>query len=238
MILRRLMRTPVAMSVGLLSLALVVSVSIQAGIPSLADAATVDTETMAPVSIYLPHVVRHPVDPGGSTLIPPYDPEMEQSIADMLNQQRSDNGLSSLALVSELTQAARRHALDMAENDFTGHTGSDGSSAGERMQDAGYDWMFWGEIIGWGFGGSAESMVDWWMNSPTHRSIILSTRFEDFGVGYVYLAGSDWGHYWTVVFGTRALDHAWLADLSSCTSLSRTASGGSSLMFYGPAHCP
>jgi uncharacterized protein YkwD len=236
-ILRRLMHTSVALSVGLLSLSLVVSLSSHASIPSSMDAETVDGDRVETVTIYLPHVVRHPIDPGGSTLIPPYNPEMEQSIADMLNQRRGDNGLSSLSLVSELTQAARRHALDMAENDFTGHTGFDGSNAAERMQDAGYDPLYWGEIIGWGFGGSAESMIDWWMNSPTHRSIILSTRFEDFGVGYVYLAGSDWGHYWTVVFGTRGLDRAGLADLSSCISLSRTAYGGSSLMFYGPAPC-
>jgi uncharacterized protein YkwD len=237
-ILRRLMHKPLALSMGLLFLSLVVSSSSQASIPSLMDVETVDGDSVETVSVYLPHVVRHPIDPGGSTLIPPFDPETEQSIANMLNQHRGDNGLFSLSLVSELTQAARWHVLDMAENDFTGHTGSDGSNAAERMQDAGYDPLFWGEIIGWGFGGSAESMVDWWMNSPTHRSIILSTRFEDFGVGYVYLAGSEWGHYWTVVFGTRALDRAVLVDLSSCTSLSRKASGGSSLMFYGPAPCP
>ena len=149
------------------------------------QAKSYDVDPTQPVTIHLPLVVRHPIDTPGSTLIPPADPAIEQSIIDQLNQHRDDNGLASLTLVSELTQAARRHALDMAENDFTGHTGSDGSNAGERMRDAGYDWVVWGEIIGWGFGGSAENMVNWWMNSPTHRSIILSNRFEDFGVGYM-----------------------------------------------------
>jgi len=229
-ILRRMIHPPVILCVWVLCLSLIISAS------SLAQADTSDST--ATVTLHLPLVVRHPIDAPGSTLIPPYDPAIEQSIAYQLNQHRSGNGLASLTLASELTQAARRHALDMAENDFTGHTGSDGSSAGERMQDAGYDWVVWGEIIGWGFGGSAESMVNWWMNSPTHRTIILSSQFEDFGVGYMYRADSDWGHYWTVVFGTRALDRVRLVELSSCTSVSRTESGGSSLMLYGSVLCP
>ena len=34
--------------------------------------------------------------------------------------------------------AARCHSVDMAENDFFSHTGSDGSNFSQRMRDAGY----------------------------------------------------------------------------------------------------
>ncbi len=91
----------------------------------------------------------------------------------------------------------------MADNNFTSHTGSDGSNGGQRMSEACYDWSNWAEIIGWGFGGDTTAMIDWWMNSPTHHDIILAAKYADFGAGYAYNAGSDYQHYWTVNFGVR-----------------------------------
>ncbi len=179
------------------------------------------------VYVHLPLVVKQPDDLAN-----------EQSIADQINQQRDANALPPLTLVSELTQAARRHSRDMADNNFTSHTGSDGSTAGQRMREAGYDWIAWGEIIGWGFGGDPERMVNWWMNSPTHRSIILSSTYEDYGVGYARNPSSDFGHYWTVNFGKRA-NQALVSpqEFYVCTFISRGSSGGSSLILYGPEPC-
>lgn len=192
--------------------------------------------------VYLPFVAKQPIPTATptptATTIPPDDIANEQSIANLLNQQRNSNGLPSLALVSELTQAARRHSRDMADNNFTGHTGSDGSNGGQRMREAGYNWTTWGEIIGWGFGGDTESMVNWWMNSPSHRAIILSGSFTDFGVGYARNPNSDWGHYWTVNFGRRAVQGAALPqELYICTFTSRGKSGGSSLIVYSLEPC-
>ena len=229
-ILRRLLCSPFVLSVGLLALSLIVSV--------ISQAQTDPPGTAEPLTIHLPFIVSQPVEPPGSTLIPPYDPAVEQSVADQLNRQRSDNGLPALDLVPELTQAARRHVGDMAENHFTGHTGSDGSNAGERMLDAGYDWIYWGEIIGWGFGGSSESMVNWWMNSPGHRAIILDSRYEDFGVGYARNENSDWVHYWTVNFGKRATYGMALSpELHVCTFTIQNQMGGSSLVVYSSEPC-
>ncbi len=139
-----------------------------------------------------------------SALIPPDDLAMEQSIADLINQKRAEQGLYPYLLVPELTQSARRHSNDMADNGFTGHTGSDGSTPGGRMTEAGYDWVYAGEIIAWGFGGDPASVVAWWMNSTTHRSLILSSNYLDFGVGYAREPASQYGHYWTVNFARRA----------------------------------
>ena len=146
--------------------------------------------------------------------------------------------IPALSLVPELTQAARRHSRDMADNNFTSHTGSDGSNGGQRMEEAGYDWTAWGEIIGWGFGADTSSMVNWWMNSPPHRSIILSSSFEDFGVGYARNSTSDWGHYWTVNFGKRAtFGNTSSQDLYVCTFITQGQSGGSSLKIYSSEPC-
>jgi uncharacterized protein YkwD len=176
---------------------------------SLARAATANSPSSLPLLdltpsayAYLPLVIRQPAP--ADTLIPPDDIEKEQSVMDQINQHRQAHGLTPLDLASELTQAARRHSHDMAENGFTSHTGSDGSDPGQRIEEAGYEWTAWGEIIGWGFGGDPESVVSWWINSPSHRSIILSTDYEDLGVGYARDPSSAWVHYWTVNFGKRA----------------------------------
>lgn len=132
--------------------------------------------------------------------IPPSDPGMEAEMAAAINQVRQDNGLPQLALDPRLTQAARLHNADMATNAFFSHTGSDGSSPGDRMERACYHWSAYGEIIGAGYP-TVQAMLDGWLNSPGHRAIILSPDYADFGVAYLNQAGSPYGIYWTVDFG-------------------------------------
>lgn len=85
-----------------------------------------------------------------------------------------------------LTAAAKRHADDLMINGVEGgHTGSDGSSPRARILDAGY--IRPGnvsEIIYWGSGSHASpsTALDWWMQSPPHRAVILDCAFT--AVGY------------------------------------------------------
>ena len=148
--------------------------------------------------------------------------------------------MPDLDLVAELTDSARKHSRDMADNHFTGHTGSDGSNPGQRIAEAGYDASAWGEIIAWGFGGDNSWVVEWWMNSPVHRSLILSGTFTDFGVGYTRDPASDWGHYWTVNFGVRPSSNETALDqgLQECRYISSGRFGGSSLTVYSADSCP
>ena len=216
--------------------AAVIFLSLLSLITSTGSASPLLFDFTATAYVYLPLIAKGSTTT--ATPIPPDDIVNEQSIANLLNQQRISNGLSPLTLVSELTQSARRHSRDMAEHHFTSHTGSDGSNGGQRMQEAGYNWTTWGEIIGWGFGGNTGSMVNWWLNSPVHRSLILSSSYTDFGIGYVRDSGSDWGHYWTVNFGRRAIQDAALPqELYACTFTSQGQFGGSSLIVYSSDPC-
>ena len=233
-------------------LLLVVATVLLLLVSTLADVGTVSRTPLELIPAYLPFVVKQPSPtptytptatptqtpiPDG-TLIPPDDLENEQTVVDLINQRRSENGLAPVTLVSELTQSSRRHSRDMADNNFTSHTGSDGSDAGERMEEAGYDWIRWGEIIAWGFGGNPESAVNWWMNSDGHRAIILDGRYEDFGVGYARNENSDWVHYWTVNFGTRATyGTAPFQELYVCTFTIQNQLGGSSLVVHSSDPC-
>lgn len=187
---------------------------------------------------YLPLVLLQPTPTTASTLIPPDDLGIERSIADLINGERDANGLPAYNSDDALVQAARSHCRDMADNNFTGHTGSDGSNAGQRMLAAGYTWDWWGEIIGWGFGGDPDLMFDWWMNSTLHHQMILATAYEDFGSGYAYNADSEYKHYWTVDMGSRAgRSSAPPEERYTCTFSSIGPDGGISLMIRSIHPC-
>jgi uncharacterized protein YkwD len=158
--------------------------------PALQDAST--------EHVYLPIVASQPF--AEETPIPPDDPAVEQYIATQINQHRQAAGLPPLTLDAALTQAARAHCHDMSGQESPSHIGSDGSSARERVEAAGYEGTYVGEIIAWGTWGS-ENVVEWWMNSSAHRAIILSTWATEFGVGYVRDAESQYVNFWTVDFG-------------------------------------
>jgi len=127
----------------------------------------------------------------------------------LTNQERAAYGLPPLAANAALNTAAVRHSQDMATNDFFSHTGSDGSSPGQRITQAGYVWYTYGENIAAGYT-SPSSVVAAWMGSAGHRANILNHCFQDMGVGYVYdegdtYPGGTWGytHYWTMDLGAR-----------------------------------
>ena len=124
-----------------------------------------------------------------------------------INAVRAARGLPALRPNAQLAEAARGHAADLARHvELTAgnsHVGSDGSDIDDRLRRAGYDPDWWGEVTGWGFNGNADTMVDWWMNSPSHRPVILTTEMDEAGAAYLHAPGSAWGHYWVVDFGRR-----------------------------------
>ncbi len=98
-----------------------------------------------------------------------------------------------LAFNAELMSAARLHSTDMAENDFQGHTGSDGSSLTDRIGDAGYTgWSAAGENV-YAYSenipyGHAGFNVDWGVPSLGHRKNIMNyedTVYNEIGIGVV-----------------------------------------------------
>jgi uncharacterized protein YkwD len=132
-----------------------------------------------------------------------------QKILDLINQKRVEAGCPAVTGDDHLLSAADRHAIDMRDNNAhlqpgtDGHTGSDGSRPEQRIKDAGFVPLSRsGEIIYWSSSpSSAEANVNWWMNSPTHRAIMLDCRFTHAGVGLFYPGGTQW--YSVVDFGTH-----------------------------------
>ena len=122
-------------------------------------------------------------------------------IADLINAARASRGLGSLQVDDRLTRAAQGHAVDMSQHPGMMHVGSDGADGGRRMQRAGYNWLKWGEVVGWGYD-KAAPMVRWWLNSPARVGYLLGPDMEHIGVGYVLAPGTQYGHYWVVDFAT------------------------------------
>lgn len=87
----------------------------------------------------------------------------------------------------------------MACNGFFSHTGSDGSSPSQRISRQGYHWSAIAENIAAGYGDPA-SVVAGWMGSQGHKENLLNPDYTEVGIGYVYVAGSPYGAYWTADF--------------------------------------
>lgn len=98
----------------------------------------------------------------------------------------------ALRLEFHLMNAAQRQADDMHTNDFMDHTGSDGSTVGSRVNDAGYTWSRIGENLASGQQTTAE-VVAAWAESDGHCANLLNPSFTELGVGHA-------GSYWAQVF--------------------------------------
>ena len=98
--------------------------------------------------------------------------------------------------------AAAAHSDDMVANNFFSHTGSNGSTLGDRATAAGYQWSSLGENIAAGQLSVAE-VVDGWMKSDGHCANLMNAGFRDIGVACVAgNANTSYRTYWTQDFGT------------------------------------
>lgn len=112
----------------------------------------------------------------------------ENELLAQVNAQRQANGLSVLLMNSELSDAARRKAADMFSKNYWAHFSPDGSSSPWGfIRASGYNYQFAGENLAKGFTDTG-SLMNAWMNSPTHRENILSGRFKE--VGFAIASGT------------------------------------------------
>jgi uncharacterized protein YkwD len=125
----------------------------------------------------------------------------ERRVLELVNIERANHGLNPLIWHTGLANIARAHSEDMARNNMTGHTGSDGSSPRDRVTRVGItDVRYTGENA-YASPSTPEAAVQGWMNSPGHRDNILNPNHTHLGVGLAYIPGSQWTFYWTQLFG-------------------------------------
>lgn len=112
----------------------------------------------------------------------------ESQFTSLTNSARSNKGLRSYSVASDLVSVARRHAQRMAASKSIYHNGNLGSEVS--------GWSAVGENVG--MGGSASSIHQAFMNSAAHRANILDTDFTQVGMGVAF--DSDGVMYVTQVF--------------------------------------
>jgi uncharacterized protein YkwD len=153
-------------------------------------------------TFYFPVILGSPGGSTGQPALTEDQPELtaeESELTDLINAERISHGLGPVRLSNVLTQVARAHSQDMIDRDFFDHANPDGWGPGDRLDNAGYNWMNYGENIGGGYS-SPELMSNGWMNSSGHRANMLDPELTEIGVAYV--AGGFYGHYWTALFST------------------------------------
>jgi uncharacterized protein YkwD len=166
----------------------------------------------------LPTVLAALASPGTAAAdLPPCPPNGtdRSAIVCEINAARADAGRKPVRSRPSLADAARGHSRDMVDRRYFAHDSPDGEGPGDRARRAGYvrhadSWRV-GEVLAWSRGEelTAAAVVDLWLGSPSHRRILLSSRFRDVGAGPV--AGAPVGNpavepatTITVVFGHRA----------------------------------
>jgi uncharacterized protein YkwD len=120
----------------------------------------------------------------------------------LINGVRAQHGLRAVRANGRLRLAARRHADDMATQDFFAHVSPGGNTVSSRVRRTGYlgggvrEWWL-GEALAWGraSAGAPHAILEGLLHSPPHRAILLDPNFRDLGVGVARGApsGSDAG---------------------------------------------
>jgi uncharacterized protein YkwD len=103
--------------------------------------------------------------------------------------------VAAISWSDQLAAAAYHHSKDMFQKNYFSHTGANGSSPGERIVAAGYNWKTYGENIAKGYA-SEEAVIAGWLASEGHCKNIMNPSFKEMGAGRE-------GSYWTQLFGSR-----------------------------------
>jgi hypothetical protein len=108
-----------------------------------------------------------------------------EQVLDLTNRRRLDAGLPVLNLDNRLADAARRKAADMFAFNYWAHVNPQNNRQPWYFFDAvNYQYRFAGENLARDFG-TTVPLVQAWIDSPTHRENLLSSRYRDTGIAVV-----------------------------------------------------
>lgn len=112
----------------------------------------------------------------------------ETHVLILVNQQRTQTGLAPLDSDPSLVRAARTHSVSMARSGRIWHT--------KTLHGAVRGWRVLGENVA--MATTPKDVVDYFMASPPHRSLIQDRGFSHAGVGITRRDGSL---FVTIFFG-------------------------------------
>lgn len=138
---------------------------------------------------------------------PPVAAGPAESVLSAVNAARAKAGCRPLRANPKLAAAAQSHARAMAEQNFFGHAGKDGSRFASRIRRQGYSYRTAAENIAAGQT-SAGEVVGSWLSSAGHRRNMLNCAMQETGIALVYQADdrpirgnrAPLRYYWVQVF--------------------------------------
>ena len=107
----------------------------------------------------------------------------EKEVFNLINQQRTNNGLSALKEDNEVQRVARIKAEDMVTNNYFSHTSPTYGSPFDMLKSFKISYKTAGENIA--ANSSNSGAVNAWMNSSGHKANILNSSFNYTGIGVV-----------------------------------------------------
>lgn len=105
-------------------------------------------------------------------------------VIEQTNRQRTLNNLKPLTSNSQLNQAATAKAQDMFSDQYWAHVAPDGTLPWQFIKESGYTYLVAGENLARDFSDTG-SMVQAWMDSPTHRDNIVNPKYTEIGIAVV-----------------------------------------------------
>jgi uncharacterized protein YkwD len=145
--------------------------------------------------------------------LPTTTPETAVTMAERINNYRTELGLPAYYQDEALTQASQWVVDTMAVTEFISHFDDTGAGPQQRAEKAGYDEHVT-EIIFGGYGG-ANAAWEWWLENELHHTLLTSEDYVEFGVA---TAVSEQGRqFWAIMvgFGDGHYDTSGLANNNS-----------------------
>ena len=106
--------------------------------------------------------------------------DSEQTLLQSANRERAAQGLAPLKWSDTLAEAARQHALRMAQQNTLSHQLPGEPGLADRASRAGARFSILAENVA--EGPSAQSIHQQWMNSPPHRANLLDPQLDSVGI--------------------------------------------------------
>lgn len=107
----------------------------------------------------------------------------EQQMVNLVNQERTRQGLKALAVDTRLVKVARMKSMDMIKNNYFGHQSPVYGSPFDLLKSQGITYRTAGENLAGN--SSVTSAHTGLMNSSGHRANILNANFTKIGIGII-----------------------------------------------------
>ncbi len=114
--------------------------------------------------------------------------DSEQTLLQSANRERAAKGLAPLKWSDALAEAARQHAVRMAQQNTLSHQLPGEPALAERASRAGARYHILAENVA--EGPSAQSIHQEWMDSPPHRANLLDRQMDSVGIAVAVRDGT------------------------------------------------